>query len=194
MTAVSDAGPVTPGTAVSDTATISGLATPSTGTGGTITFNAYGPDDATCATSVYTSTVSNVVTNGSYNSFTDADAGTVAFAPTDPGTYRWIASYAPGAGDVNNLSATTACNDPNESFVVESFNPSLVTEQTVTITDSVIISVGGGGALDGTAHVQPFTDNLCTAGNELAPTAEPRRQRCVARDGDDHGDRTAGSG
>ena len=74
----------------------------------------------TVATSVYTSTVANVTANGPYNSFADAVAGTLAFAPTGPGTYRWIAAYAPGAGDVNNLSATTACNDPNESFVVSS--------------------------------------------------------------------------
>jgi hypothetical protein len=117
---------------------------------------------------VYTSTVSNVTANGSYNSFTDGDAGTVAFAPTQPGTYRWIAAYAPGAGDVNNLSATTACNDTNESFVVQQFNPALTTTQTVTITDSATITVNGGGNLVGTAYIQPFSDSSCTAGNELA--------------------------
>ena len=166
VTLVSDAGPVNPGTAISDTATVGNLATPSTGTGGTITFNAYGPDDATCATSVYTSVVSNVTANGNYNSETDGDGG--AFAPTAPGTYRWIAAYAPGVGDVNNLSATTACGDTNESFVVQQFNPALTTTQTVTITDSATITVNGGGDLLGTAHIRPFSDSSCTAGNELA--------------------------
>jgi hypothetical protein len=166
ITQVSDAGPVNPGTAVSDTATISGLATPSAGTGGTITFNAYGPDDATCTTSVYESVASDVTANGDYNSFADGDGG--AFAPTAPGTYRWIAAYAPGAGDVNNLSATTLCGDANESFVVQQFNPALTTTQTVTIKDSATITVNGGGDLSGTAHIQPFSDSLCTAGNELA--------------------------
>jgi len=166
VTQVSDAGPVNPGTAVSDTATVGNLATPSTGTGGTITFNAYGPDDATCTTSVYTSVVSDVTANGDYNSEADGDGG--AFAPMDPGTYRWIAAYAPGAGDVNNLSATTACGDPNESFVVQQFNPALTTTQTVTIKDSATITVNGGGALLGTAHIQAFSDSSCTVGNELA--------------------------
>jgi hypothetical protein len=69
---------------------------------------------------------------------------------------------------VNNLSVTTACNDPNESSVVLQFNPALTTTQTVTIKDSATITVSGGGNLNGTAHFQPFSDASCTAGNELA--------------------------
>lgn len=164
-TQVSNAGPVTPGTAISDTATLGNTAAPSNGTNGTITFRAYGPDDATCATAVYTS-VANVTGNGSYNSFTNGNGG--AFAPTSPGTYRWRAFYAPASGDVNNVAVSTACNDANESFVVQQFNPTLTTAQTVTIKDSVTISAGGGGNLAGTAHVQPFSNSTCTAGNELA--------------------------
>ena len=164
------AGPVDPGTAISDTATLTGTATPSNGLGGTITFNAYGPDDATCATSVYTS-VADVTGNDDYNSETDGNGG--IFAPTDPGTYLWIAAYVPDAGDVNNLSATTACGDPNESSIVQQFNPTLSTAQTVTIKDTAtILDGGGGGDLAGTAHFQLFTDNQCTAGNEVAGTAE----------------------
>ena len=160
---VATAGPVDPGTAISDTATISGLATPSAGTGGTITFTVYGPfdDTMTCTgTAVHTSVVSDVVDNGDYNSEEDGDGG--EFAPTDPGTYNWIAAYAPGAGDVNNLSTTTLCGDANEASVVQQFNPALTTEQTVTITDTVTITVDGGGNIQGTAHVQLFRNATCT--------------------------------
>jgi hypothetical protein len=158
---VATAGPVDPGTPISDTATMSNLATPSAGTGGTITFTAYGPHDntTTCTTAAYTSVVSGVVANGNYNS---ADGSGGVFAPTAPGTYNWIAAYAPGAGDVNNLSVSTACGDANESSVVQQFNPALTTEQTVTITDTVTITVDGGGNLQGTAHVQLFRNATCT--------------------------------
>jgi hypothetical protein len=166
-TQVSDAGPVVPGTAVSDTATIGGLAAPSNGQQGTITFRAYGPDDATCATTAtYTSVVDPIAGNGDYNSFTHGDGG--AFAPNTPGTYRWRAFYAPDAGDVNNVAVSTPCNDADEEFVVQQFQPTLTTAQTVTIKDSATIVVAGGGPLSGMAHFQPFSDSSCMAGNELA--------------------------
>jgi hypothetical protein len=166
VTTTSDAGPVVPGTAVSDDAVLSGTATPSNAAQGTITFNAYGPDDATCATSVYTSVV-NLVSpgDGTYNS-ADGDGG--VFAPTDPGTYRWTAAYAPATGDKNNVATSEDCNGTGESFVVQQFQPALTTAQTVTIKDSATITVSGGGNLTGTAHFQPFSDSSCTAGNELA--------------------------
>jgi hypothetical protein len=161
-TQVSNAGPVVPGTAVSDTATIGGLATPSNSTQGTITFRAYGPDDATCATAVYTSVVNppTFSGNGSYNSFTDGDGG--AFAPTGPGVYRWRAFYAPASGDVNNLSASTGCNDANESFTVEQFQPTQTTAQTWTVKDSITVSVTGGGNLAGTAHFELHKTTDCS--------------------------------
>ena len=165
-TQVSNAGPVDPGTAVSDDAMLSGTATPSNGQQGTITWNAYGPDDASCTTSVYTS-VATINGDGTYNSAADGDGGD--FAPTDPGVYRWVASYAPDAGDVNNVAQSTGCGDDNEQFSVQQFQPTLSTAQTVTVTDSAtIMDGGGGGDLAGTAHFQPFSDSSCTAGNELA--------------------------
>lgn len=155
-TQVSNAGPVVPGTAVSDSATLGNTATPSNGTNGTITFTAYGPDDATCATAVYTSEI-NVTGNGTYSSFTSHNA----FAPTSPGTYRWIASYAPATGDVNNVAVSTTCGDANESFVVQQFQPALTTAQTWTVKDSATITVGGGGNLSGEAHFQLFRNSTC---------------------------------
>jgi len=83
--------------------------------------------------------------------------------------YRWVASYAPDAGDVNNVAQSTGCGDDNEQFSVQQFQPTLSTAQTVTVTDSAtIMDGGGGGDLAGTAHFQPFSDSSCTAGNELA--------------------------
>ena len=116
----------------------------SNGLQGTITFRAYGPDDATCGTAVYTSVVNVTAAVNTYSS-ADGDGG--PFAPTAPGVYRWRAFYAPAAGDVNNQSANTPCNDPNESFTVEQFQPALTTAQTWTVKDSATVTVSGGGAL-----------------------------------------------
>jgi hypothetical protein len=90
------------GVQVSDTATVSGGSNPT----GTVTFNLYGPNDATCSTvPVHTSTVPLVA----------GSATSSAFAPTLPGTYRWIASYS---GDANNNAVSGACNDANESVTI----------------------------------------------------------------------------
>lgn len=94
---------VTLGGAVSDTAILSGGAAPT----GTITFDLYGPNDATCAGApVFTSLVP-VSGNGGYVS--------ASFNPVAIGTYRWIANYG---GDQGNLPTANACNAANESVVV----------------------------------------------------------------------------
>ncbi len=71
------------GTAISDSATLSGA---TSNAGGSITFRVYGPNDATCTgTPAFTSAAVPVSGNGTYSSGT--------FTPTAAGTYRWIASY-----------------------------------------------------------------------------------------------------
>jgi len=91
------------GAAISDTKTLSGGANPT----GTITFNLYGPNDATCSGAViFTSTVT-VNGNGSYSS--------TSFTPLAIGTYRWIANYS---GDANNAATANTCNAVNENVVV----------------------------------------------------------------------------
>ncbi len=159
-TQVSNAGPVPPGTAISDTATLTGAATPSNATYGTITFRAYGPDDATCTTAVYTSVANVVAGQTVYNSFTHGDGG--AFAPTSPGTYRWRAFYAPATGDVNNVAASGACGAANEQFIVQQFQPALTTAQTWTVKDKATITVSGGGNLTGTARFELYDNSACT--------------------------------
>src|SRR5258705_3918549 len=78
---------------LSDVATLTGATPTATGT---ITFNLYGPNDATCATSIFSST-STVSGNGSYTSG--------SFTPTTVGTYRRIANYT---SHVINNPTTTA--------------------------------------------------------------------------------------
>ncbi|MFN2608806.1 MAG: hypothetical protein ABR511_13105, partial [Acidimicrobiales bacterium] len=114
--------PVAIGGTIHDTATLTGGFSPT----GTITFNLFGPNDATCAgPAVFTSTVP-VAGNGSY------DSGT--FTVTAGGTYRFVASYS---GDANNAAAgPTACTDPAETVNIKA-NP------TITTTASAPVTVGG---------------------------------------------------
>jgi len=110
------------GGAISDSATLSGGTNPT----GTITFNLYGPNDATCTGAViFTSTVT-VAGNGSY-------ASTPVFTPTATGTYRWIANYS---GDANNAATANGCNGVNENVVV-----------TVPVIGTAIPTVNGAALL-----------------------------------------------
>ena len=91
------------GASISDTATLVGGTAPT----GSITFNLFGPNDATCTGAVaFTSTVP-VNGNGTYTS--------ASFTPVAIGTYRWIANYG---GDTNNAPTANACNAANESVLV----------------------------------------------------------------------------
>ena len=91
-----------PGT-TSDTATITGTAPT-----GSIVFNLYGPSDPACTgRPAYTSPPVTVAGNGSYSS--------PSFAPTQPGSYAWVAEYS---GDSGNAPATGACTDQSEQVVV----------------------------------------------------------------------------
>ena len=91
---------------LSDTATVSGRVNALAGA--TITFRLYGPADAACTGApVFTSTVVHPVANGPVTSTT--------FAPSQAGTYRWIASYS---GDANNLPVVGLCNAAGENVTV----------------------------------------------------------------------------
>jgi len=91
------------GGSIFDTATIAGGFNPT----GNVTFNVFGPGNATCTgTPVFTS-VKPVNGNGTYTSD--------PFTPTAPGVYRFVASYS---GDANNASTITACDDPLEQVTV----------------------------------------------------------------------------
>ena len=91
------------GSPIHDSATLASGLSPT----GNITFQLYGPNDATCSgASAFTSTIA-VNDNGTYDS--------ASFTPSQPGTYRWVATYS---GDTNNNPITTACSDPNETVTI----------------------------------------------------------------------------
>ncbi|HEX6709591.1 MAG TPA: hypothetical protein VF068_04605, partial [Rubrobacter sp.] len=119
---------------ISDDATLSGATNDA---GGTITFKLY--SDANCTNEVNTGLQPVQVNgNGTYNSGN--------FTPTAVGTYYWIASYS---GDAKNLSVSGACNDANESSVVEKANSNVQTAQSLTPQDSADLSAGAGGTPTG---------------------------------------------
>ena len=111
------------GGSVTDTATLGGGLAPV----GSITFDLYGPDDATCSGAPAFTDTASVLGNGQYTSD--------PFVPTAPGTYRWRASYS---GDVAHNPVSTACNDPAESVVVTG-----PPQGTLTTAASAPVAVGG---------------------------------------------------
>ena len=141
---------------ISDTATLVGGFNPT----GTITFNLYGPNDATCATSVFTSTKA-VSGNGWYTS------GSFTPGVGQDGTYRWIATYS---GDANNTApAASSCSDPNESVVVTpKAQPTLTTRASASVpvggTISDTATLGSGSSPTGTIAFTVYGsgDTTCT--------------------------------
>jgi hypothetical protein len=101
----------TVGTAVTDTATVSGGASP----GGTIEFRLYGPSAAAdCSGAPVFDQTITVSGNGSYTS--------PQFTPSRAGTYWWIASYS---GDPSNTPAASGCGA--EPVTISKASPALAT-------------------------------------------------------------------
>jgi uncharacterized repeat protein (TIGR01451 family) len=147
------------GATISDTATVSGGLNPT----GTVTFRLYGPDDATCATVIFTS-ANRPLTNG--------QATSESFTPTAVGTYRWIATYN---GDANNNVKAGSCDDANESVVVSKTTPGITTNLVSGALSGTTIAVALGASVHdtstlsnatadagGTVHYQVFTNSNCT--------------------------------
>jgi hypothetical protein len=154
ITTTALAGPVDLGDPISDVAHLTGTATDPDGSpaDGTITFNLYGPDDATCSgAAVFTSTAT-VSGDGNYNS---GD-----FTPTAPGVYRWIASY--DGDSPNTLGVSGACNDEGEASTVNQDQPTLTTAQSWVPQDETTIVAPAGGALSGTAHFALYQSTDCS--------------------------------
>jgi uncharacterized repeat protein (TIGR01451 family) len=109
--------PVAIGTAISDTATLSGVVNGTSS--GTIRFDLYGPSTTPVCTGtpVYTNTVNDVSADGPY--------GSGPYTPTTAGTYWWIATYS---GDINNAGAAGTCGDTGESSVVGPKVPTIATQ------------------------------------------------------------------
>jgi hypothetical protein len=146
------------GESISDSATISGLVSP-TGTG-SITFTAYAPNpdgspDTSCKTSVYSTTVPGINANTTYGpvSFTPNGA-----APQIAGSYEWIASFS---GDGNNSPASGSCGDAGETSVVSKHDSSLPTNQFAFLTDFAQVTSGDNPA-SGTVDFKLYQGGDCT--------------------------------
>ncbi len=141
-------GPV--GTLISDTATVSGGASPT----GTVTFNLYPPGNATCTgTPAFTSTNPLAVTPPFTSTSTPFPTGAV-------GTYHWVATYN---GDANNMTASSGCTA--EPVTIAQAVPTIATTPTPS---SVVV----GGSITDTATVSggfnptgTVTFNLFAPGN-----------------------------
>jgi uncharacterized repeat protein (TIGR01451 family) len=107
------------GGSISDTANLTGGASAT----GTITFRAYGPNDATCGGNADFFSTVDVHGDGTYNSG--------SFTPGTAGTYRFIATYS---GDANNVSTTSQCSDVHESVIVTKKTPALSTNASPGVT------------------------------------------------------------
>ncbi len=124
---------------------------------GTITFKAYGPNDATCSSPpAFTSSPVTVSGNSGYQSPT--------FAPTSPGSYRWIADYS---GDANNNSVAGGCNDSGETSTVGKAFPTIDTNATSATLGASIhdtATLAGGSSATGTITFKAYglTDTNCS--------------------------------
>ena len=96
------------GSAIGDTATVSGSAGPVPT--GTVTFTLYGPGNPTCAGAPPFTSGPHPLTGGPPPTATSGP-----FTPTVVGSYQWVASYS---GDANYAPVTSPCNAPGETSVV----------------------------------------------------------------------------
>jgi hypothetical protein len=101
------------GGSITDTAHLSDGSGPT----GLITFDLYGPGDATCADPPTFTTSRSVAGNGDYTS--------APFTPTSAGTYRWRITYS--GDDDNRQVGPTKCGVASETVVVQRSTPSLST-------------------------------------------------------------------
>ena len=157
---------VTLGTAVTDSAALSGTTTQpanpvinltNTGglaAGGTITFKLYGPDN--CTTLAHTSATVAVSGNGTYN--TPAPQ----FVPIASGTYYWVAVYSGNSPNTNGSTHNADCADVNEDVVVMTVPSSLTSAQAWVPNDSVTVSApAGSGSLAGTVSFALHANATC---------------------------------
>lgn len=186
------------GSAITDTAVLSGTSqdiTASAGdedgdanggislsnAGGTVTFSLYGPSDTGCSsTPIFTSSPVAVSGNGSY--------GPVSFTPTQgAGTYRWIATYS---GDTNNSGATEKCGASGEVSTVSSApptSPSQSTSPAASVTTAAAVTptaVAGATSVhtgEPWAGSQPYVLAIVLFGLSLMGLGFYERRRALAR-------------
>ncbi|HSS31916.1 MAG TPA: hypothetical protein VLL27_01395, partial [Solirubrobacterales bacterium] len=137
---------------ISDSATLASGFNPT----GTLTFKAFGPENATCTgTAAFTKAVT-VSGNKSY--------GSTDFPEPKIGSYRWTIEYS---GDANNVAVSSPCNAANETSTVAKVPPAL----SVTTTNAAI-----GGAI---ASFAIFGGGLQHSGQVVFRAYSPTDPTCA---------------
>ena len=142
-------GSVALGGSFTDTASLGTPPAAATAPSGTVRFDVYGPDDATCASPPAFTSTTNVAS---------ASAESGSFTPLVAGTYRVIASYS---GDSNYESSAGACNDANETVTAGTADLSFdtqVSHSSITLGDAFhdVATLGAtpAGSPKATGHVE----------------------------------------
>jgi hypothetical protein len=156
-------GSVGLGDHISDVATLSGgSAYPQ----GTITFNVYGPDDATCSSAPAFTYEEEAYGDGAYYSS--------EFTPAEPGTYRFVAEYS---GDRSNEPDANGCTDPQASVLVTNAAPSIFTESSGNIdlgeSTSDTAYLIDGSSPTGTITFRLYGPGAMNCGERLVFTSAP---------------------
>ena len=126
------------GGSVTDAATVTGGPAPAPAPTGTVTFTAFGPDDATCTGPPAFTSSGQPLGGGPPPTATSGP-----FTPTAPGAYRWVAVYS---GDAMYAPVTSPCGASDET--------SLVTPAPVaTIATQATPTTSLGGAISDVATV-----------------------------------------
>jgi hypothetical protein len=166
------------GSAVHDTATLSGGASPT----GNLVFKAFGPNDTTCANAAAFSKTVTVSGNDAYESgdFTSSQAG----------SYRWTVEYS---GDADNAAVTSPCNSANETSTVSKASPGISTTATSAVVGAAIkdtATISAGAAPTGNLTFKAFGPNDTTCAN---PVAFTKTVAVAGNAGYESGNFTAGS-
>ena len=129
---------------------------------GTITFDLYGPDNATCAGDpIFTS---DVTVNGNANYQSES------YPTNRAGTYQWVASYS---GDANNDAVNTPCDVASERVVVAKKVPVLSSDASdpvngqITNTATLTSGAGPAGPIGTITFSLYGPDNLICAGDPI---------------------------
>ena len=146
-------GAVPIGTFVRDTATLSGAATPTTGT---VAYTLYGGTSCSGGTPTGSVVFTNTVTLAN-----NAIPASGPFQLTTAGTYQWQAVYTSGNGQ--NKDATSACG--SETFTVSPNSPTLSTQ-----AQSSTASGGPFSNITGTVSIGTYVRDTATLSGAATPT------------------------
>jgi hypothetical protein len=157
ITTTLSANPVEVGSAVHDSATLSGA---TANAGGTVTYTVY--TDSACSQGAQSAGTDLAVTNGVV-----PDSNPITF--NSAGDFFWQVVYS---GDTNNNGATSVCT--SEHLVVTKKSPSITTTLSATavniggtVTDSATLS-GATSDAGGTVTYTVYTDSACSQGAQFA--------------------------